>query len=156
MRLRAGKPLLHRRWERVVRPMPVLAARRANHSGHMPGRRQNEFHRTQIKLRSRVGRLPRRNMILSGRQEERRRFDFCEIDRRPCKGDAPRLREQIALIHVAQIERVHGRGGLGAAAARRLRADGQSVAVLQGGTCCFLGENYIELTPNLIHRFKCL
>ena len=82
--------------------------------------------------------------------------DFCEIDRRPCKGDAPRLREQIALIHVAQIERVHGRGGMGAAAARRLRADGQSVAVLQGGTCCFLGENYIELTPNLIHRFKCL
>jgi hypothetical protein len=45
--------------------------------------------------------------------------------------------------------------GMAAAAACRLRADGQSVAVLQGGTCCFLGENYIKLTPNLIHRFKC-
>jgi LacI family transcriptional regulator len=27
-------------------------------------------------------------------------------------------------------------------------------AILSAGPCCFLGENYIELTSNLIHRFK--
>ena len=107
-------------------------------------------------MRSRVGRLPWRNMILPRRQEKSGCLYLCEVDWRARKADTAWLREQIALIHVAQIERVHGRGGMGAAAARRLRADGQSVAVLQGGTCCFLGENYIELTPNLIHRFKCL
>jgi hypothetical protein len=67
----------------------------------------------------------------------------------PSVEDRPDTTYKVAVVTVPSGS------GMGAAAACRLRADGQSVAILQGGTCYFLGENYIKLTPNLIHRFKC-
>ena len=64
-------------------------------------------------MRTRVGRLPWRNMILPRRQEKSGCLYLCEVDWRARKADTAWLCEKIALNPFARIERYNGRGPVG-------------------------------------------
>src|SRR5205814_2953190 len=68
---RAGEPLLGGRRIALVLPMAVFAAaRRIDDTGDMAGGRQHELDRPRIELRRGVGRAPRRDGVLAGRQQK--------------------------------------------------------------------------------------
>jgi len=56
----------------------------------------------------RIGGPPGRDVVLTRGQQKCRRLDFSKVDRDAGKLNAARLRQQVPLIHVPQIERVHG------------------------------------------------
>ena len=60
-----------------------------------------------------IGRFPRRDMVFSRREEVAGRGDLAEVDRHAFQFDGPGHRQQILLIHLAQIETMHLRGHAG-------------------------------------------
>ena len=48
-------------------------------------------------------------MVLARRQQKSRRLDLAQVDRHPAEGDAARPRQQVLLVHLAQVEAVHRR-----------------------------------------------
>ena len=85
-----------------------LGVRMVHHAGDMAGPGKHEFARPGEELSRGVGRLPGRDMVFLGRKEEGRGLDLGDVDRHPVEGDTARLRQQILLVHLAQIETVHG------------------------------------------------
>ncbi len=48
-------------------------------------------------------------MVVAGRQQKGRRLDLAQIDRHAAQGDAAGPRQQVLLVHLAQVEAVHRR-----------------------------------------------
>ena len=111
MNPRAGAPprATHRARRGLrARPVPVFLLRRwiddARDVSRPP---EHELHRTGEELRGLVGRLPRRNVVLDGRQHVGRGGDTGDVDRFAREGEAAGLAQPISDVHVAHDEGVH-------------------------------------------------
>ena len=139
----------------LVDPVAVFAAvRRVDHAGDVAGRRQHEALRPAEQLRAAIGRLPRRDVVLPRRQEIGRRLDLAEVDRHAGQRDAVRLRQQVLLVHLAQVEAVHprrhaGRIGVPVQQVERERIVAQQVVVDDERPDQVVGAQHVERRRHL-------
>src|SRR6185312_14443071 len=108
---RRGEPTLRIGRTLVVRPIAVFVARRrVDDAGDVAGGPEYEAHRALIELGGRIGGGPGRDVILARGDDVGWRLDLAQIDRRTRERDAAGLDEFVRLVHVAQVEAVHGCG----------------------------------------------
>ena len=103
-----GEPGIGIRGQAVVGPVLVLLRdRRIDDAGNVAGAPEEKLDRAAEQLRPRMCRLPRRDVVLHGRYETGRRGHLREIHRCAADHQFSGLGEQVAHVHIAQIEGVH-------------------------------------------------
>ena len=106
-------------------PIAVLVGGgRIDDAGDVPGATEHETHRPTDQLGAGIGRSPRCDVILVGREEINWGLDLAQVDGHAGQGDATRFTQQVLLVHVAHVEAVH--------VARHARGIGVPVQQIEG------------------------